>query len=204
MDQLTCDSHALQDPCGSMPMARKMAGNVIVRPALPRDTATIQAYVQGLSAVARHNRFLGAVNELPASELNRMTHMHHGSHPALIAETVVEGVRTMIGEARYAGSPDGRTCEFAVSVADAWRRKRLGMLLIGVVECRAKALGLRYLAGDVLRSNLAMTALARKSDFAMTEPIADARLVRITKDLFLRDAAQPCNEHASQCWLLAA
>jgi acetyltransferase len=144
------------------------------------------------------------VNELPASELNRMTHMHHGSHPALIAETVVEGVRTMIGEARYAGSPDGRTCEFAVSVADAWRRKRLGMLLIGVVECRAKALGLRYLAGDVLRSNLAMTALARKSDFAMTEPIADARLVRITKDLFLRDAAQPCNEHASQCWLLAA
>jgi GNAT superfamily N-acetyltransferase len=187
-----------------MPMEGKMARNVIVRPARPQDTDMVQAYVRGLPAVARHNRFLGAVNELPASELNRMTHMHHGSHPALIAETVVEGVRTMIGEARYAGSPDGRTCEFAVSVADAWRRKRLGMLLIGVVECRAKALGLRYLAGDVLRSNLAMTALARKSDFAMTEPIADARLVRITKDLFLRDAAQPCNEHASQCWLLAA
>jgi len=164
----------------------------------------IQAYVQGLSPVARHNRFLGAVNELSASELNRMTHMDHGGHPALIAETVVEGARTMIGEARYAAAPDGRTCEFAVSVADTWRRRTLGMLLIGYVECRAKALGLRYLVGDILRSNQAMTALARKSGFAVTEPIADARLVRITKDLFLRDAAQPWNERASRCWLLAA
>jgi GNAT superfamily N-acetyltransferase len=73
--------------------------------------------------------------------------------------------------------------EFAVSVAEAWRRKTLATLLVGVIASRAKALGLRYLVGDVFHSNQAMIALARKSGFAVTEPIADARLVKITKDL---------------------
>jgi hypothetical protein len=73
-----------------------------------------------------------------------MTHKHHGHHgasPALIAETVIEGARTMIGEARCAVMSDGFTCEFAVSAAEAWQRESLGMLLIGIVTSRAKALG---------------------------------------------------------------
>jgi hypothetical protein len=49
-----------------------------------------------------------------------------------------------------------------------------------------------------------MIALARKTGFAVTSPIADARLVKITKDLSLLDVAQPWNEPASQSWLIAA
>jgi hypothetical protein len=55
---------------------------------------------------------------------------------------------------------DGFTCEFAVSVAEAWQRKSLGMLLIGIVTSRARALGAQYLVSDVFRSNRAMITLS--------------------------------------------
>jgi RimJ/RimL family protein N-acetyltransferase len=159
------------------------AGKVTLREALPHDTGAIQNYVRDLAPASRRNRFLGALNELSASDLHAMTHCDHARYPALIAESVANGTRTMIGEARYALTPDRRGCEFAISVAEPWRCRALGTHLISVVGSRAKALGLRYLVGDVLSSNRAMMALARKLGFAVTAPIGDAMLVRITKDL---------------------
>ena len=165
---------AVHLPCGE---------TVTVRPARPQDADRIQAYIRILSPDSRRNRFLGALNEVSSKELYVMTHAGHGSHPVLIAENVIEGACTIIGEARYAVAPDGFNCEFAVSVAEAWRLKTLGTLLVGIIASRAKALGLRYLVGDVFRSNQAMIALARKGGFAVTEPIADAGLVKITRNL---------------------
>jgi hypothetical protein len=76
--------------------------------------------------------------------------------------------------------------------------------LIGIIEDRAKALGVRYLVGDVFRSNEAMMALARNAGFAVTRPVLDDRLVRITKALSVLDGAQARNEVLSQAWSIAA
>jgi hypothetical protein len=177
---------------------------VAVRLARPRDTGMIQTYIRGLSPASRRNRFLGSLNEVSANDLYRMTHTDRCSLAALIAENAVEGGSIMIGEARYAVASDGVHCEFAISVDDTWHRKTLGMLLAGIVAYQARALGLRYLIGDVFRSNEAMIALARKTRFAVTGPVVDARLVRVAKDLSLLDALQPWNELASESWLMAA
>jgi acetyltransferase len=177
---------------------------VAVRPARPQDSGMIGAYIRALSFASRRNRFLGSVNEMSANELYRMTHGDDVARPALIVETVVGGARVMIGEARYALMPDGLSCEFALSVAEAWRHKGLGTLLIGIIEGRAKALGVRYLVGDVFRSNEAMMALARNAGFAVTRPVLDDRLVRITKALSVLDGAQARNEVLSQAWSIAA
>jgi hypothetical protein len=68
------------------------------------------------------------------------------------------------------------------------------MQLLADVECRARNLGARYLVGDVLRSNEAMQAFARKAGFTMTGVPGDARLVRIVKDLAVSPAARACEE----------
>jgi acetyltransferase len=177
---------------------------VAVRPARPQDSGMIGAYIRALSFASRRNRFLGSVNEMSANELYRMTHGDDVARPALIVETVVGGARVMIGEARYALMPDGLSCEFALSVAEAWRHKGIGTLLIGIIEDRAKALGVRYLVGDVFRSNEAMMALARNAGFAVTRPVLDDRLVRITKAVSVLDGAQARNEVLSQAWSIAA
>ena len=199
IDALPDELDALRDAPDLAQAAHLLCGEkVTVRPACPHDTGMIQSYIRGLSPASRRNRFLGALNEVSENELYRMTHADRYTPPALIAENIVDGDRIMIGEARYAVTPDGFNCEFAVSVDETWRRKTLGTLLVGIVAYRARALGLRYLVGDVFRTNEAMLTLARKIRFAMTESVADARLVKITKDLCLLDATQPWNELAPQ------
>lgn len=80
------------------------AEQVVLRAAGPHNSDMIQCYVRNLGPDARRNRFLGALNEVSAAELHGMTHEDQGSYPALIAETVVAGIRVMIGEARYVGA----------------------------------------------------------------------------------------------------
>jgi GNAT superfamily N-acetyltransferase len=128
------------------------------------------------------------LRELPPAELDRVTHLDPPNQLGLIAQTRADGV---IGEARYALSPDRRECEFAVSVADAWHGKGVGRLLLADLESRARSLGARRLVGDVLRTNEAMQALARKAGFGMAGVPSDAKLVRVVKDLALAPTALP-------------
>ena len=165
---------------------------VTVRPVCPRDAGILQAYVRGLSPDSRYKRFFGPLHELPPAELDRVIHLDHLDQLALIAQARVEGEWNVIGEIRYALAPDGLSCEFALSVADDFRGKGVGMLLLTDVECRARGLGARSMVGDVLRSNEAMQALARKAGFGMDGVPGDARLVRVVKDLAVSQADVPC------------
>jgi acetyltransferase len=163
---------------------------VTVRLACAWDAGRIQDYVRGLSLSSRYDRFLAPVNELSPAELARVGRSDD-RHGTLIVETKVGGARILIGEARYAAAYDSKTCEIALSVADAWRGRGLGTLLMDFLECRARSLGVTTLVGDVLRSNTAMRALARKAGFGLGVP-ADARLVRIVKDISAARVGAPC------------
>ena len=172
---MRCDEprliHALRLPGGEP---------VTVRPVCPQDSDALQAYVRALSPDSRYKRFFGPLRELPPAELDRVIHLDPPNQLGLIAQTRTDGV---IGEARYALSPDRLDCEFALSVADGWRGKGVGRLLLDDLECRARSLGAHRLVGDVLRTNEAMQALARKAGLAMAGVPGDAKLVRIVKDL---------------------
>src|SRR4029077_19444628 len=121
---------------------------------------------------ARYKRFFGPLRELPPAELDRVIHLDPPDQLGLIAQTRADGV---IGEARYALSPDRRECEFALSVADGWHGKGVGRLLLADLEFRGRSLGARRLVGDVLRTNEAMQALARKAGFGMAGVPSDAK-----------------------------
>ncbi len=156
---------------------------VTVRPARPDDAGMLQSYIRGLSLGSRYNRFFRALSELPAAELDRLTHTDGPDQVTLIVETSVEDTPTMIGEARYAVLHDQAACEFGISVAEAWRRKGLGILLLGDLQSRVRALGVRTLVGNVLRSNETMLAFARKVGFGIAARSGDPRAVRIVKDI---------------------
>jgi GNAT superfamily N-acetyltransferase len=168
------------------------AERVVARPVRPRDADILQAYVRALSPGSRYNRFFGPMPELPPAELDRVIHLDGRNQLALIAQTCGNGTPTVIAEARYALAADRVDCEFALSVADDFRGKGLGIQLLADIECRARALGARRLVGDVLRSNETMQAFAHKAGFAMTGVPGDARLVRVEKDLATAPIAVPC------------
>jgi acetyltransferase len=163
---------------------------VTVRAACPGEAGRIQDYVRSLSPSSRYDRFLAPLNELSPPELARIG-AGDERQATLVAEIRIAGVRTVIGEARYAIASGGATCEIAVSVADAWRGRGVGMLLMQYLECRARSHGVTALVGDVLRSNAAMRKLAHKAGFDTGVP-ADARLVRIVKDISGARIGVPC------------
>jgi len=164
---------------------------VSLRPVCPWDAARLQDYVRSLAPSSRYARFLGPVSELSPAELDRVSHGDDGQ-ATFIVETKLAGTRVVIGEARYAAASDGVNFEIALSVAEGWRGRGLGMLLLEFLECRARSLGMRTLIGDVLHSNAAMRTLARKAGFAVTGVPADARLVRIVKDISTAQVGMPC------------
>ena len=188
-----------EPPIGAFRLAD--GARVTVRAACPADAGRVQDYVRALAPSSRYDRFLAPMNELSPAELARIG-VGGEMQATLIAETKIAGARIMIGEARYAS--DDTTFEIALSVADGWRGRGLGTLLMDHLECRARKLGVPTLVGDVLRSNAAMRTLARKSGFDQAGVPADARLVRIVKDISAARVGMPCGQPAASELRMAA
>jgi GNAT superfamily N-acetyltransferase len=171
---------------------------VTIRVVQPRDAGALQAYFRGLSGESRYRRFLGALAELGAKQLARLTKMDGPDELALLAFAEAAETSGLVGEAVLVNLAGGARSEFALSVTDAWQRKGVGAALLAVLECRARVRGARYLYGDVLRTNIAMKNLARKAGFALRSPFTDARLIEISKDLAVTPPDQPCRERLAR------
>jgi len=143
----------------------------------PRDAEALQSYFRSLSVRSRYNRFLGAISELPQTELDHFIHVGEDDRFSVIA------VETIVGEARYAFEPDTASFEFGLSVDDRWQGQGIGSALLKNLECRAAAFGAERLFGDTLRSNDVMIGLARKSGFAFMPTPGDWKLVRFEKHI---------------------
>jgi RimJ/RimL family protein N-acetyltransferase len=169
-----------------------------LRFAAPGDAEALQDYFRGLSVRSRYNRFLGAVSELPASQLDHFIHAGEDDRFSVIAVGLFDGRETIIGEARYGFEPSTADFEFGISIDDRWQGQGIGAALLHNLECRAAALGARRMFGDTLRSNDVMMALARKAGFAFTRN-PDWKLVRFEKEIDAAPDEIPCAS-----WRLAA
>src|SRR6267154_1213012 len=172
---------------------------VTVRFVEPRDAEELQNYFRSLSTSSRHNRFLGAMSELPQGLLDRFTHVGPDAGFTVIATMRVDGFETIIVEARYAFHADSGSFEFGLSIDDRWQGHGIGAALLSNLECRAAAFGAERLFGDTLRSNDSMISLAHKSGYAFKQSPGDWKLVRFEKHIDLAPQDIPCAS-----WRLAA
>jgi GNAT superfamily N-acetyltransferase len=173
--------------------------SVTVRFVEPRDADALQAYFRSLTVRSRYNRFLGAMSELPQTELDHFVHAGEADRFSVIATMSIDGFETIVGEARYAFNTETDSFEFGLSIDDRWQGQGIGSALMSNLECRAAAFGAKRLFGDTLRSNDAMITLARKSGFAFTNSPGDWKLVRFEKHIDTAPQEIPCAS-----WRLAA
>jgi len=170
-----------------------------VRFVAAEEGEALQGYFRQLSGRSRHSRFLGAMSELSASELDHFVHVGEDDRFSVIATMMIKGFETIVGEARYGFEPETGNFEFGISIDDRWQGQGIGAVLLGNLECRAAALGAERMFGDTLRSNEVMIALARKSGFAFARNPDDWKLVRFEKHIDVAPAEIPCAS-----WKLAA
>ena len=84
---------------------------------LAQRRRALQTYVRGLSPQSRYNRFLGAANELLASESARHWPPNGRDTLTLLLTSTVEDRETVVSEARVAFSCAKRAGEFGMSIA---------------------------------------------------------------------------------------
>ena len=80
-------------------------------------------------------------------------------------------------------NPDGVSCEFAVVVSDQWHRTGIGYKLMELLIEAARAKGLKFMDGIVLRDNVPMRKLARSMGFEIRDDEKDEDIVYIIKKL---------------------
>src|ERR1700694_845734 len=173
--------------------------SLTVRFVEPRDGDALQGYFRSLSVRSRYNRFLGAMSELPQTELDHFIHAGEADRFSVIATMTIDGFESIVGEARYAFNADTDSFEFGLSIDDRWQGQGIGSALLRNLQCRAAAFGAKRLFGDTLRSNDVMIGLARKSGFAFMPSPGDWKLVRFEKHIDVAPQEIPCAS-----WRLAA
>ncbi|WP_439573472.1 GNAT family N-acetyltransferase [Phreatobacter sp.] len=171
---------------GSAPLPAILGtGQTLIRPVQPLDGPALAAHVKALSPASRRNRYLGGVNELSAREIERIVTGHGGRLRAIVAEAEGPAGPVVVGEALVAAGTAPRTAEFALSVADDWRRRGLGTRLLARIAWLALSFGASRLAGETLRDNEAMAALAAANGFDIRTHPEDARLLMIERPVVL-------------------
>jgi acetyltransferase len=157
--------------------------DVIIRPIRPEDAELTQGFVRGLSEETKYFRYMDAVRELSPAMLVRLTQIDYSREMALLAVTEVEGGEVELGVARYAINPDGESCEFALVVNDQWQKQGIGHKLMDVLMDVARAKGLRFMEGEVLKTNRRMLKLAESLGFRVEPHPEDDGIRKISREL---------------------
>lgn len=108
------------------------------------------------------------------------------AHVAFVAEArdgAIDQPATLVAEARYVRNADSESAEFALVVADNWRRIGLGTTLTRILAQRARFTGVRRLWGDVLEDNKAMRGLAHSLGAKLSRAIGSCQTVRLSLEV---------------------
>ncbi|MBV6271875.1 bifunctional acetate--CoA ligase family protein/GNAT family N-acetyltransferase [Alcaligenaceae bacterium CGII-47] len=157
-------------------------GAVLLRPILPSDAQAYQLFLQTLALEDARNRFFCSLNQLPQSELARVTQIDYSREMTmvLVSQNKSEN-EAIIGEIRLATDPDNQQADMGIAISTGLQSKGLGsrMLSKAIRYCRGR--GTAYMTGTVLVENSRMLNLAKKFGFTLSGPVDG--IVNICLDL---------------------
>jgi acetyltransferase len=154
-----------------------------LRPIRAADMDLERAFVRNLSPQSKFKRFMGELKELSPDQLYSFTHPDHAREAAYVVIRSTVAGEEQIGVGRFVTEPGGETCEFAVTMADAWQGKGLGKRLMNALIRDAKARGLKRIEGYVLAANNRMLDFCRGLGFAVEASPDDATVRVVHRDL---------------------
>ncbi|MGB0721336.1 MAG: GNAT family N-acetyltransferase [Gammaproteobacteria bacterium] len=152
--------------------------DVVFRPIRPEDARMEAAFVAGLSQESKYFRFMQSLDKLTPEMLARFTQIDYDREMALVAVVNEEQSDQVIGVVRYVTNPDQETCEFALTIADAWQAHGLGSELMKRLMAIARDRGLEYMEGDILANNTKMLGLVKRLGFRVQHSEDEPSLMR--------------------------
>jgi acetyltransferase len=153
---------------------------VRIRPVKPEDEPAVQELYRHLTPEDMRLRFFAPKAEVGHDSAARMTQIDYDREMALVGLDP-EDPAQILGMARIAADPDGRTAEYAVSVRSAIKGRGLGYLLMRRILAYAERRGIKEVHGDVLTENRRMLQICAELGFERRLDPQDSQLVKVTK-----------------------
>jgi acetyltransferase len=155
---------------------------VLVRPIRPEDEPNHHAFVSKVTPEDIRFRFFGLVNDLPHSEMARMTQIDYDREMAFIAVPINSQKDETWGVVRAMADPDNERAEFAILVRSDLKGSGLGrlMMLKMIRYCRSRGTG--QLIGQVLSDNTRMLGFCESLGFKRLR-FVDGNIVEVALDL---------------------
>ncbi len=158
--------------------------DIAIRPIRPEDANLEQDFVVNLSAESKYFRFMQSLDKLTPMMLARFTQIDYDREMALIAVIRDEQPNAQfIGVARYVTNPDRESCEFALTVTDAWQRHGIGRELMTRLMEVARDRGLEVMTGEVLSNNRKMLKMCETLGFRIARSSDDPEVVEVRRHL---------------------
>ena len=157
---------------------------VVIRPVRADDDLLEREFLShGVSGESRYLRFHKWVGAPSDKLIHFLTEIDYERHMAFVCIHGEGAAAEVAGEARYVVNPDGKSCEFGVMIADAWRKSGVAGLLMEALIRVARERGLASMEGLVLRNNPPMLRFARALGFEVQSVPQDPTTLRIVKTL---------------------
>jgi acetyltransferase len=139
--------------------------DVTIRPIRPEDSGMEQEFIRHLSKESRYFRFMASIWELSPKKLKYFTEIDYNRHMAFVATIMRDHKEVEIGVARYVFTETPGSCEFGITVDDAWQGSGVAEMLMISLEDTARECGFKTMEGIVLPSNEKMLKFAQKRGF---------------------------------------
>ena len=156
---------------------------VLIRPLREDDRAREEAFLSRLSDDSRRYRFLASMKQASPALIDQLMDVDYEHQMAFVALAHDNGELREVGISRYSADADEKRCECAVTVADDWRNRGLGVLLMRHLIEIARRNGYRQMFSIDSADNEAMRELAHYLGFQRKIDPDDAAQVIHTLDL---------------------
>jgi GNAT superfamily N-acetyltransferase len=156
---------------------------VLIRPLREEDREREEDFIHRLSPASRRFRFMGGFKEASPELINQLMDVDYDQRMAFVALAHDNGKLREVGVSRYSATDDQGHCECAVTVADDWHHRGLGVLLMRHLIDLARRNGFKQMVSLDSADNEAMRDLASYLGFRRRLDPGDSTQVIHTLDL---------------------
>ena len=156
---------------------------VTIRPIRADDSDRIRDFLMASSEEGRYKRFQQWVHTPSNNLVHFLTDIDYDRCVAFVCAVAHGATEIIVGEARYAANPDGKSCEFGLLIEDTWRKTGIAGLLMEALIGAARDRGFAVMEGVVLASNTAMLRFAHELGFEVEPVTGDRTTMRIYRRL---------------------